>query len=132
MKSLRYTPIIYQAERADCGPACLAMVLAAHGKGIPLETIKARLRLTKDGIDAYSLLKTAKHFGLKGRGVEANLPALHKVPLPAILHWGKKHYVVLIRLGRKWAYIHDPGAGKLKLTMKEFERLFSGTVLLFE
>jgi ABC-type bacteriocin/lantibiotic exporter with double-glycine peptidase domain len=132
MKAALSTPVIYQAERADCGPACLAMVLAAHGKNISLERIKTRLRLTNDGIDAFTLLKTGKYFGLKGRGVEANLPALHKLPLPAILHWGRKHYVVLVRLGRKWAHINDPGAGKMKLTMKEFQRLFSGTVLLFE
>jgi ABC-type bacteriocin/lantibiotic exporter with double-glycine peptidase domain len=132
MKAAHPTPVIMQAERADCGPACLAMILAAHGKPVSLEQVKTRLRLGKDGIDALTLLKTAKFFGLPGRGVEANLPALRKLPLPVILHWGKMHYVVLVRLTKTSAHVIDPGAGKMKLTMKEFERLFSGTTLLFE
>jgi Peptidase C39 family len=35
----RKTPVILQAEMADCGAACLAMVLAAYGKEVPLEAV---------------------------------------------------------------------------------------------
>lgn len=124
-------PVVRQSEVTDCGPACLAMVLKAHGKKAPLEQIKKRLRLTRRGVDAYTLLETAAHFGLKGRGVEAGIGALRRLPLPAILHWDRMHYVVLVRLGEDVAEIIDPGFGVMRLTLKIFEQHFSGTVLLF-
>ena len=125
-------PFIRQAEMADCGPACLAMVLAGHGKNISLEEIKKHMKVGKAGIDALTLVETAKLYGLKGRGVEANIPALRKLPLPAILHWGKLHFVVLVGWNKNRAEVLDPGFGPMKLELKEFEQHFSGTVLLFD
>ena len=125
-------PFIRQAEMADCGPTCLAMVLAGHGRNIPLEEIKKHMKVGKAGIDALTLVTTAKLYGLKGRGVEANIPALRKLPLPAILHWGKLHFVVLVGWDKDKAEVFDPGFGPMELELKEFEQHFSGTVLLFE
>ena len=125
-------PFIRQAEMADCGPACLAMMLAGHGKNISLEEIKKHMKVGKAGIDALTLVTTAKLYGLKGRGVEANIPALRKLPLPAILHWGKLHFVVLVGWDKDKAEVFDPGFGPMELELKEFEQHFSGTALLFE
>jgi len=125
-------PFIRQAEMADCGPACLAMVLAGYGKNIPLEEIKKHMKVGEAGVDALALLETAALYGLKGRGVEANIPALRKLPLPAILHWGKLHFVVLAGWDNDKAEVLDPGFAPMKLGMKEFRQHFSGTVLLFE
>ena len=116
---------------ADCGAACLVMVLAAHGKETSLEEIKQCMPIDAQGIDAFSLLQTAALYGLQGRGVETNIPALRKLPLPVILHWAKKHFVVLVGWSRDKAEIFDPGAGQLKLAISEFEKHFSGTALLF-
>jgi len=124
-------PFIRQAEMADCGPACLAMVLAGHGKNVALEEIKKHIRVGEAGIDALTLLETAKVYGLQGRGVEANIPALRKLPLPAILHWGRLHFVVLVGWNKGKAEIFDPGFGPMKVAMKDFKQHFSGTVLLF-
>ena len=124
-------PFIRQAEMADCGPACLAMVLAGHGKNVALEEIKKYIRVGQAGIDALTLLETAKVYGLQGRGVEANIPALRKLPLPAILHWGRLHFVVLVGWNKNRAEIFDPGFGPMRVEMKDFKQHFSGTVLLF-
>ena len=131
-KKRRKVPFVRQVEMADCGAACLSMVLAAHGKETSLEDIKQRMPIGKQGIDAFSLLQTAAFYGLQGRGVETNIPALRKLPLPAILHWAKKHFVVLVGWNRGKAEVFDPGAGRLKLAISEFEKHFSGTALLFD
>ena len=128
----RSVPFIRQTEMADCGAACLAMVLAAHTKKASLEEIKQSMPIRAEGIDAFSLLQTATLYGLQGRGVKTNTATLRKLPLPSILHWAKKHFVVLAGWSRGKAEVFDPGAGRLQLTISEFEEHFSGTALLFD
>ena len=125
-------PFIRQAEMADCGAACLAMVLAAYGKEIALEEIKQRMTIRAEGTDAFTILQTAAFFGLQGRGVDTNIATLRKLPLPAILHWAGKHFVVLVGWNRGQVEVFDPGFGPMKLALSEFEEHFSGTALLFE
>ena len=128
----RKIPFIRQAERADCGPACLAMVLRAYGKKVSLAEIKTRLQVGRHGVDAFTLLETAKAFGLTGRGVAASLEALRGLPLPMILHWGGKHYVVLAKLKKSAAEIIDPGLGRVEVSLPLVRQYFSGTALLFQ
>jgi ATP-binding cassette, subfamily B, bacterial len=128
----RRVPFIRQVEMADCGVACLAMIIADNRKKASLEEIKERIPIGAEGTDAFSLLQAAAFYGLQGRGVETNTATLRKLPLPVILHWAKKHFVVLVGWSRGKAEIFDPGAGRLKLAIKEFEEHFSGTALLFD
>ena len=125
-------PVILQHETADCGAACLAMVLAAHGKQVQTEELRRLMNLSPQGVDAYTLLKVARHFGLQGRGVAVKLSALHQLPLPAILHWRASHYVVLVAWRKNSAEIIDPSLGRTKLDAQQFAAEFSGTALLFE
>jgi ATP-binding cassette subfamily B protein len=125
-------PIILQRQTADCGAACLAMVLAAHGKQVQTEEIHRLMKLGPQGVDAHTLLKVAQRFGLRGRGVAVDLSALQQLPLPAILHWRNSHYVVLVAWRKKSAEIIDPSLGRTKLDARQFGAAFSGTALLFE
>ena len=36
----RLVPVVLQATVTDCGPACLAMVLAHHGRAVPLAVLR--------------------------------------------------------------------------------------------
>ena len=62
-----------QMEAADCGAACLAMVLAHHGKSIALDEVRAAAG-TNRGTDALSIVRAAEQFGLRGRGVMLRSP----------------------------------------------------------
>jgi ATP-binding cassette subfamily B protein len=52
-------------------------------------------------------------------------------PLPCILHWNQKHFVVLYRIVKKRKqtkfYIADPGGGKYTLTTEEFRKCWAST-----
>ncbi|MDP8931700.1 MAG: cysteine peptidase family C39 domain-containing protein, partial [Actinomycetota bacterium] len=48
----RRVPWVGQMELADCGAACLAMVLAYHGKQVPLDELRETTGTNRDGVDA--------------------------------------------------------------------------------
>src|SRR5262245_23167687 len=87
----------------DCGPACLAMVLAYHGHDASVDGIRERLGTGRDGTTGFDLARVARELGLVARGVRAEAPqALASIPLPAIAHYASGHFVVLeaVRAGR--------------------------------
>lgn len=127
------TPVILQTGLADCGAACLAMVLAAHGREVPLAEIKKRMRTRRlKGVDAWRLLRCAAAFGLKGEGVAGNARAMRRISLPAVLHWRGNHFVVLVRWKMNGAAeVIDPAIGRQTLGIRKFAGHFSGTALRF-
>ncbi len=117
----------------DCGPACLAMVLAYHGKRLPLEEVRASVGAGRRGADAERLRQAAEWFGLRGRGVRVDeLSDLSKLPPGTILHWRFNHFVVFERLTRRGAVIVDPGAGRREISKQELDGSFTGVALTFE
>lgn len=131
--AFRKTPIVLQTGPADCGAACLAMVLAAHGKVVPLAELQKHMRIPRTkGIDAWKLLKCAAAYGLTGEGVAGSPRAMRRLTLPAILHWRENHFVVLVRWKTSGAAeIIDPVSGRVTVGVRKFSQEFSGTALRF-
>ncbi len=127
----RHVPFVQQVTNADCGAACLAMVLAYHGKHVELDALR-RVLGGESGVDAVALLQGAKHFGLRGRGVRAELDELECVPRGSVLHWEFNHFVVLESIGRRYVTIIDPALGRRRVPMARFAESFTGVALLFE
>ena len=87
-------------EVADCGAACLAMVLGYFGKPTPLGDVRDMTGAGRGGVDALGIVQAAQHYGLIARGVQADLKDLHLLPPGSILHWAFDHFVVFERLRR--------------------------------
>lgn len=128
----RRVPYVQQLELSDCGAACLAMVLAHHGANVGLEEIRDVTGTGRDGVDALSIVEAARHFGLDGRGVRADLDALGHLPTASILHWQFDHFVVFERLRRGAVDIVDPAAGRVRVPLATFSRAFTGAAIVFE
>ena len=71
----RQIPFIQQLSATECGAACLAMVLAFHGKHVPLSDVRDMTGVNRDGVSARILVQTARWYGLRGRGVRLELEA---------------------------------------------------------
>ena len=54
----------------DCGPACLAMVLAHHGHDASVDDIRERLGTSRDGTTGYELVRVARDLGMEAKGVK--------------------------------------------------------------
>ncbi|GGQ14358.1 peptidase domain-containing ABC transporter [Streptosporangium pseudovulgare] len=122
-------PVVRQHSLVECGAACLAMVLGAHGHHTSVRVLSGEMGVGRDGVSALTLVRAARARGLTTRALA--LPAAHvpEAPLPAVAHWRSRHFVVVERAGGGRITVIDPGAGRLRLTPEEFARDYSGVLL---
>jgi ATP-binding cassette, subfamily B, bacterial len=127
-------PLVLQRTETDCGAACLAMVLAWHGRTIALDELRRAVEETDGGAHAAALLRAARRYGLSGRGFHVErIDALRSLPRASILHWRVHHYVVLDRLDSAGiAWLVDPARGPRRACPDELEREFTRVALVFE
>ncbi|WP_435847481.1 NHLP family bacteriocin export ABC transporter peptidase/permease/ATPase subunit [Streptomyces cyaneofuscatus] len=130
------TPTVLQMEAVECGAAALAMVLAHHGRHVPLEELRIACGVSRDGSRASNVLKAARSYGLQATGMQMESAALAGVRAPAILFWEFNHYVVYDgpgrRLGRRGVYVNDPDKGRRFVPDEDFDTSFTGVVLVLE
>lgn len=130
------TPTVLQMEAVECGAASLAMVLAHHGRHVPLEELRIACGVSRDGSRAGNLLKAARSYGLTAKGMQMDVAALAELKAPAVLFWEFNHYVVYDgmgrRLGRRGVHVNDPGKGRRFVPMEDFDAAFTGVVLVME
>jgi ABC-type bacteriocin/lantibiotic exporter with double-glycine peptidase domain len=125
-------PLVRQLSATDCGAAALAMVLGHYGKELPLAEIRQSLGVGRNGISAAALLRAGRLYGLRGRGVRAEIDDLQSLPTGTILFWEFSHYVVLDRVAGEYVHIVDPATGRRKVPLDKFRRAFTGVALIFE
>jgi ATP-binding cassette subfamily B protein len=128
----RRMPWVRQMGLADCGAACLAMVLAYHGKQVPLDELRQMTGTNRDGVDALAMAQAAQRYGLRANGVAADLDDLGHLPPATILHWEFTHFVVFERLRRNGVQVMDPAMGRRRLSMEVFRRSYTGVAIMFE
>jgi NHLM bacteriocin system ABC transporter peptidase/ATP-binding protein len=127
----RRTPTVLQIESVECGAAALAMVLAAHGKWLPLTELRRLCGVSRDGSRASNMLRAARGLGLEAKGFRVATARIGLAPVPAIVFVNANHYMVLEGLREGRVHLNDPAGGPLDLSMEEFDRIFSGIVLCF-
>jgi ATP-binding cassette subfamily B protein RaxB len=121
--------IILQAEAGECGLACLAMVLSAHGPPQRLADLRQRFSTSLKGATLRQVMSMAASLGLTSRPLRVELDGLESLALPCILHWDLNHFVVLKKLRAGKATILDPAVGEKRLAFAELSRHFTGVAL---
>ncbi len=122
-------PVVLQAEAAECGLACLAMVAGAHGLDTDLPTLRQRFSLSLKGVTLAEMVRMADALQFNSRALRAEPAELSQVRLPCILHWDLNHFVVLVALKGDEAEIHDPARGLQRIKLAELSRHFTGVLL---
>lgn len=125
----RKLPVILQTEAAECGLACIAMVLGYFGTRTDLSTLRQRHSLSLKGADLGMICNIAEQEALGFRALRLELNELTELKRPAILHWDLNHFVVLKGFQGKKVVIHDPATGISKLSLSEVSQKFTGVAL---
>jgi ATP-binding cassette, subfamily B, bacterial len=125
-------PVRFQSQRSDCGPACLAMVLAYHGIRADLDQFRREANADPEGVSARAVLETARRHGLSGNAVRAGLQDLGVLPPGTILFWAAGHFVVLERVTKTHVHIVDPATGRRRVPLPAARAAFTGIALRIE
>jgi NHLM bacteriocin system ABC transporter peptidase/ATP-binding protein len=126
-------PVVMQMEALECGAACLCMILAYHGKWIPLEQVRSDCGISRDGSTASNINKAARAYGFLTKANKYDVKAARELAIyPAIIHWNFNHFVVLNGFKGSKAVINDPARGLVEVTAEEFDQSFTGICLQFE
>ena len=122
-------PVVLQTEAAECGLACLAMVLGHHGVRTDLLALRQRHAVSLSGMTLTALIDAAARERLASRAVRLELDELRELRLPCILHWDMGHFVVLTSVSRQGALVLDPARGERQMRLAELSKHFTGVAL---
>ena len=124
-------PVILQADRSECGLACLTMIAGYFGYRSTLRELRAKFRVSLRGTTLASLRDYGAQLGLTSRALRLDPHELAQLRTPAILHWDLDHYVVLKTQNSRNVTIVDPAVGTRRLGMDDFSSHFTGVALEF-
>lgn len=127
MISLRPFPHYRQLDAMDCGPTCLRMIARHYGKEYSLPTLRRLCHITRGGVSMLGISEAAEAIGFRTKAVKIDIDMLaREVPMPCILHWNQRHFVVCHRVtrglrGRRF-HIADPASKKIVYSEEEMLR----------
>ncbi|MGC2856135.1 cysteine peptidase family C39 domain-containing protein [Novispirillum sp. DQ9] len=125
------TPALLQMEPAECGAVALAIILAHHGRWVPVEDLREACGVSRDGSRAAHVLAAAQAFGLTAEAFRCEPDDLAALPMPAIVFWEMNHFLVVEgRRGGSWR-LNDPARGRLTIDAATFHKGFTGIALTF-
>ena len=126
------TPLLLQMHATECGAACLGSILGYFGRWAPLTELREKCEVSRDGSSAASILRAARHYGLKCSGLSLRGEQLKKVELPLILFWQYHHFLILEGFDANNYYLNDPATGRRAVSAEEFDKGYSNIALRFE
>jgi ATP-binding cassette subfamily B protein len=126
----RRFPHVRQLDEMDCGVACVAMVCRHYGRDVAPSHIRLAVGTSADGTSLRGIQRGGEHVGLRMTATKVSKDRVDELPLPAILHWGGNHWVVLHRVEGDRFHIADPARSLRRVSRDELLQQWSGYAAL--
>ncbi len=125
-------PHYRQLDAMDCGPTCLRMIAKHYGRDYTLETLRKRSFITRAGVSMLGISDAAESVGFKTVALRISLRQLiDEMPLPCILHWNQRHFVVCYKVSRTRSghkfHIADPATKRVAYSEDEMRKCWVST-----
>ena len=130
--------VVKQHDITDCGPACLSSVIKYYGGYVPIEVLRIKCETDNTGTSVYNMIKTAEIYNFKAKALRIkDINDLSKTKVfPCIVHLKLKsnlfHFAVLYELRNDSVILMDPSQGKIKLSLKEFQNIFTNVLIILQ
>jgi ATP-binding cassette, subfamily B, bacterial len=132
-------PHFRQLDNKDCGPTCLRMIAKHYGKTFSREFLREKASITKIGVTMAGIAEAAEAIEMRTLGMRVGIESLvGEVPVPFIVPWRQKHFVVVYKTTKTKIYVADPAQGLLSYTQEDFKKAWTnaadgnGFVLILE
>lgn len=129
MSKSKKLPMIFQAENAECGLACMSMIMGYYDSNIDIEEARSSYMFGISGVSVRDITDMAHDFGMNARVLRAEIEDLKCLKMPCILHWEMTHFVVLKKITKKYLVINDPAFGERFISHNESSNLFTGIAI---
>ncbi len=130
--------VVLQEDKCDCAAACLLSIIKYYDGYINIETIRKIIDTSKNGTNAYDLIKGSKEIGFDSYGKKVSFTEIEKEEkfFPVIAHVKRNnmyHFIVIYNINpqKQILEILDPAIGYIKETYKDFEKNYLGTLIYF-
>ena len=122
-------PLILQSEMAECGLACLAMILGFYKYHLSLMQLRRQYKITMRGVTIDQLKNIAQDIGFVAKVLRIDINQFSSLQLPCVIHWDMNHFMVLHKVSSDYILVHDPARGPRRLSFREIDKSFTGIIL---
>lgn len=121
-------PFYRQLDYRDCGPTCLRMIAKFYGKTFSREFLRDKAGITRTGVNMAGIADAAECIEMRTLGMRISLESLvNEAPIPFIVPWRQKHFVVVYKTSKTKIYVADPAQGLLEYAHKDFLEAWTNT-----
>jgi ATP-binding cassette subfamily B protein len=105
------------------------MVARHYGRFYSLGDLRKRCFITREGVSLLGIGDAAETVGFHALGVKITFEKLRReAPLPTIVHWYQRHFVVVYKISRGKVFVADPASGLLVYNEADFKKGWVSTL----
>jgi len=107
----------------DCGPTCLRMIAKHHGLLVDVEELRQRSFITREGVSFAGIAEAAESIGFHAMAFNITFDSfINDVPLPCIVYWRQRHFLVVHKIEKNQIHAADPAFGLIKYSYEDFKK----------
>jgi ATP-binding cassette, subfamily B, bacterial len=97
------------------------MLAKYYGKIYSAEYLRELCSITSQGVSVTDITYAAENIGFRTLVANISYETLEKqVPLPCIIHWRQRHFIIVYQIEKNKVFVADPDYGLITYTKEEF------------